>query len=106
MTSFCEKVETVGTDAIQKFKASQLFIDSYADYYGTSFDDCLKQVTSAFPNLDLSEITMDAPKPTTPIRDIITDDDDGSLKSQPPPKDDGVDVLAYPAANPPPTPVS
>ena len=101
-----EKVETAGTNAVQKFKASQLFIDSYAGYYGISFDDCLKQVASAFPELDLSEITMDAPKPTTPIGDIVTDDDDGSPKLQPPPKDDGVIVLAQPAANPPLAPVS
>ena len=42
VTTLREKVETVGTDAIQKFKTSQLFIDSYADYYGTGFDDCLR----------------------------------------------------------------
>ena len=37
-----EKVEMAGTNAVQKFKTSQSFIDSYADYYGTGFDDCLK----------------------------------------------------------------
>ena len=42
VTTLREKVETVGTDAIQKFKTSQLFIDSCANYYGTGFDDCLK----------------------------------------------------------------
>ena len=31
---------------------------------------------------------------------------DGSPKSQPPPKDDGVVVLAQPTVNPPPAPVS
>ena len=36
VTSLREKVETVGIDAVQKFKASQLFIDSYADYYATT----------------------------------------------------------------------
>ena len=76
-----EKVETAGTDAVQKFKASQLFIDSCADYYGTGFDDCLKQVVLAFPELDLSKITIYAPEPTTPIGEIVTDDDDGSPKS-------------------------
>ena len=101
-----EKVETAGTDAVQKFKVSQLFIDSCADYYGTGFDDCLKQVASAFPELDLSEITMDAPEPTTPIGDIVTNDDNGSPKLQPPPKDDSVVILAQPAANPPPALVS
>ena len=78
-----EKVETAGADVVQKFKMSQSFIDSYADYYGTEFDDCLKQVASAFPKLDLSGISMDAPEPVTPARNIVTDDDDGAPESQP-----------------------
>ena len=73
----CEMVETAGIEAVQKFKTSQLFIDSCADYYGIGFDNCLKQVTSVFPKLDLSEISMDAPKPMTPVRNVVTDDDDG-----------------------------
>ena len=62
MTALREKVETVGADAVQKFKTSQSFIDSCADYYGTGFDDCLKQVASVFPELDLCGISMDAPE--------------------------------------------
>ena len=84
-------VETAGANAIQKFKASQLFIDSCAEYYGTGFDDCLKQVASAFLELDLSGITMD---------------DEGDGSPEPPSKDDGVVVLAQPTANPPSTPAS
>ena len=76
-----KKVETVGTDTIQKFKTSQLFIDSCADYYDTGFDDCLKHVAAVFPELDLSEITMDAPEPTTPVGNVVTEDDDSSPKS-------------------------
>ena len=76
-----EKVETVGTNAVQKFKTSQLFIDSCADFYGTGFDDCLKQVASAFPKLDLSEISIDASEPMTPIRNVVTDDKDDTPKS-------------------------
>ena len=89
-----EKAKTVGTDAIQKFKTSQLFIDSYADYYGTGFDDCLKQVASAFLELDLFGISMDAPEPVMPARDVITEDDDVILESQPSPVVDGGVVLA------------
>ena len=100
-----EKVETAGTDAVQKFKTSQSFIDSCADYYGIGFDDCLKQVSSAFPELDLSGISMDAPEPVTPARNVVTDDDDGVLESQPSPKVDGGVVLAQPAITPP-APVS
>ena len=36
-----EQVEKAGVVAITEFKASQSFIDSCADYYGTGFDDCL-----------------------------------------------------------------
>ena len=77
-----------GADAVRDFKASQSFIDSCAGYYGTGFDDCLKQVASAFPELDLSGITMD-------------DGDDGPSHSAATPEADGVVVLAQPAANPP-----
>ena len=100
-----EKVETAGTDAVQKFKTSQSFIDSCADYYGIGFDDCLKQVASAFPEPDLSGISMAAPEPVTPARNVVTDDDDGVLESQPSPKVDGGVVLAQFAITPP-APVS
>ena len=94
VTALQEKAETAGTDAVQKFKTLQSFIDSCADYYDTDFDDCLKQVASAFLELDLSGISMDAPEPVTPTRDVATEDDDVVLESQPSPvADDGV-VLA------------
>ena len=77
-----------GADTVRDFKASQSFIDSCAGYYGTGFDDYLKQVASAFPRLNLSEITMD-------------DGDDGPSHSAATPEADGVVILAQPAANPP-----
>ena len=105
VTALQEKVETAGTDAIQKFKMSQSFIDSCADYYGTGFDDCLKQVASAFPELGLSRISVDTPKPVMPAKDVATEDDDVVLKSHPSPLVDGSVVLAQPAITPP-APVS
>ena len=39
VTALQEKAKMVRTDAVQKFKTSQSFIDSCADYYGTGFDD-------------------------------------------------------------------
>ena len=101
VTALREEVETARTDAVQKFKTLQSFIDSCADYYGTGFDDCLKQVASAFPELDLSGISMDAPEPVTPARDVATEDDDVVLESQPSPLVDGGVVLAQPAVTPP-----
>ena len=49
---------------------------------------------------------MDAPKPMMPARNVVTDDDDGTPKSQLPPKANGGVVLAQLAVNPPPAPVS
>ena len=89
-----EKAKTAGTNVVQKFKTSQSFIDSCAVYYSTGFDDCLKQVALTFPELDLSGISMDAPEPVMPARDVATEDDDVVLESQPLPMvDDGI-VLA------------
>ena len=88
MTVLEQRLQTAGVDTVRDFKASQLFIDSCAEYYGTGFDDCLKQVASAFPGLDLSGITMD-------------DGEDGPLHSAATQEADGVVVLAQPAANPP-----
>ena len=105
VTALQEKAETAGTDAVHKFKTSQSFIDSCADYYDTGFDDCLKQVASAFPELDLSGISMDAPEPVTPARDVAIEDDDVVLESQPLPVVDGGVILAQPAITPP-APVS
>ena len=44
---------------------------------------------------------MDAPEPMTPARNIVIDDDDGILESQPSPKVDSGVVLAQPAITPP-----
>ena len=81
MSDLGQRVQTAETNAVRDFKVLQLFIDSYAEYYGTGFDNCLKQVASAFPELDLSGITMD-------------DGDDGSLEPDLTPEDDNVVVLA------------
>ena len=61
-------------------------------------------MASAFPELDLSRISMDAPEPVTPARDVATDDD-VVIESQASPLVDGDVVLAQPAITPP-VPVS
>ena len=90
-------------DAVKEFKASQPFIDSCAVYYGIGFKDCLKQVKSIYPYLDLSKVTMDDPLPLTPVGDTILDETDDSIESELDPKDDSV-VLTQPATDPPITP--
>ncbi|XP_050259054.1 uncharacterized protein LOC126704055 [Quercus robur] len=92
VSSLRAQVVTAGTDAVEKFKTTQSFIDSCADYYGAGFDDCLKQVSLAHPELDLSGITMDTSVPMTPAAD--RDDEPLSLDSLL--NDAGV-VLAQPA---------
>ena len=87
VTNLGQRVQTAGAKAVRDFKAMQSFIDSCAKYYGTGFDDCLKQVASAFPELDLSGLTMD-------------DGDDGSSQPNPTLDSDSVVVLAQPVANP------
>ena len=93
-------MEKAGADAVKEFKASQSFINSCVEYYVSGFEDCLKQVVSSYPDLDLFGITMDDPMPSTPAGDSIVGDSDDSIESDLPPKDDGV-VLAQLAANPP-----
>ena len=79
VTGLGEKLQTAGANAIRDFKVSQSFFDSCGEYYGTGFEDCLQQVASAYPELDLSGITMD--------------DEDDSLRQPTPRRDDNV-ILA------------
>ena len=100
LSSLRVQVETAGIDAVQKFKTTQSFIDSCTNYYGTGFDDCLKQVASVYPELDLSGITMDVFVPMTPAGDTVADKDDEPLNLDLLLNDAGV-VLAQPAVNTP-----
>ena len=100
LSTLHEQVEKVGADVVKGFKASQSFINSCAEYYGTGFEDCLKQVVFSYPALDLSRITMDDPMPSTLAGDTIVGESDDSIESDFPPKDDGI-VLAQPAGDPP-----
>ena len=54
----------------------------------------------AFPELDLSGISMDTLEPMTLARDVATKDDDVVLESQPSPMVDSGVVLAQPAITP------
>ena len=56
-------------------------------------------MASTFPELDLSGISMDAPEPVTPAKDVATNDD-VVLESQPSPLADGDVVLAQPTVTP------
>ena len=86
-------------DAVKEFKESPAFIDSYDEYYSVGFEDCLKQVKSNYPHLDLAKVSMDEPLPTTPAGDTIPEGADGAIESEQDTQDDDV-ILAQPAVNP------
>ncbi|KAK9997607.1 hypothetical protein SO802_022293 [Lithocarpus litseifolius] len=95
LTSLLGQVETAKSDAVAKFKTSQAFIDSCVVYYGDGLEDCLKQVKSLFPHLDLSRVSLDDPVPSTPMIDTVFVEDDDLGESEIPTRGDGV-VLAQP----------
>jgi len=96
LTAFCGQVETARADAITEFKTSQPFIDACAIYYGDGFEDCLNQVKSVYPYLDLSKVTMDDPLSSTLASDTIFEETDNSTQSEWDLRNDGV-ILAQPA---------
>ena len=98
--TLCGQVEKAGADVVLEFKVLQSFINSCAEYYGTGFKDYLKQVASAYLDLDLSGITMDDPMSMTLAGNTIVDESDDPTGLDPSPKDNGF-VLAQPTANPP-----
>ena len=58
-----------------EFCISQPFFDACGIYYGEGFEDCLKQVRAAYPNLNLSQITIDTiVPPTFEGEDIVSDE--------------------------------
>ena len=85
-------MEKVKADAVAKFRASQSFINACAIYYGDGFEDCLKQVRSVYPDLDLSNVSFDDSLLTTPMASDTVDEefDDSTHTEKQIPIDDGV----------------
>ena len=100
LSTLREQVEKAGVDTVMEFKTSQSFVDSYAEYYGTRFEDCLKQVASSYLDLDLFRIIVDDPMPSTLASNIVVGESNYSTESDLPPEDNGV-VLAQPTVDPP-----
>ena len=59
LTGLREQMDKAKADAVAEFCVSQPFFDACGIYYGDGFDDCLKQVGAVYPDLDLSQITID-----------------------------------------------
>ena len=92
-----EQMEKAKVDAMVKFRASQSFINACAVYYADRFENCLKQVGSIYPNLDLSKVSIDDLLLTTPAAsDTVNKEfDDSAYTEERIPIDDGV-VIAQP----------
>ena len=54
LTTLRGQVDKAKADVVAEFRVSQPFFDACSAYYGDGFDDCLKQVKSVYPDLDLS----------------------------------------------------
>jgi len=80
LATLLSQVETAKVDTIKEFKDSQAFINSYVEYYGVGFEDCLKQVKSNYLDLNLAKISMDAPLLTTPAGDAVPKETDDSTE--------------------------
>ena len=105
LTALLGQVETTKANAVKEFKDSPAFIDSDAEYYAVGFEDCLKQVKSNYPHLDLVNVLMDEPLPTTPVGDAIPEGANGATELEQDTQDDGV-ILAQPVVNPPVIPLT
>lgn len=74
LTTLREQMDKAKDDAVAEFWVSQPFFDVCNAYYDGKFDDCLKQVGAAYPDLNLSQIAIDDTMPLTPGRDDIVND--------------------------------
>lgn len=66
LAAFCEEMEKAKVDTVAGFRTSQPYYDEYGVYYGNRSNDCLKQVASVYPDLDLSQVVIDDTVPPTP----------------------------------------
>lgn len=96
LKSILSQVETARNDVVTQFKDLQSFIEACVVYYGDGFEDCLKQVKSVYPDLDLSTITMDESTSSTLTSDTVKEECDITNNLEANQKNDSV-VLAQPA---------
>lgn len=66
----------VKEDAIKEYRDSDALLAELGGSFIDSFDDCLNQVKTSFPNLDLSYITIDVEgqTPAPPVESKGTDE--------------------------------
>ena len=59
LAALYEQMEKARANAVVEFRISQPIFDACGIYNGDGFEDCLKQVKAAYPNLDFSQIVID-----------------------------------------------
>ena len=59
LATLYEQMEKARANAVVEFRISQPIFDACGIYNGDGFEDCLKQVKAAYPNLDFSQIVID-----------------------------------------------
>ena len=70
-------MEKAKVDVVAEFHVFQPFFDVCSIYYGIGFNDCLKQLGAAYPDLNLSQIIIDDTIPSTPGGDDIVSEETG-----------------------------
>jgi len=61
-----EQMKPAKADAMVGLRISQPYYDECGGFYGDGFDDCLKQVATLYPHLDLSYMVIDDTVSPTP----------------------------------------
>ena len=98
LSTLCEQMEKAKADVVAKFRASQSFINACTVYYDDEFKDCLKQVRSVHPDLDLSKISLDNPMPMTLLGgDTVDEKSDDSVHTEEHVPKNGDVIIAQPA---------
>ena len=78
LTTLRGQVDKEKAYVVVEFRVSQPFFVACGAYYGDGFDNCIKQVGSIYPNLDLSQITInDIVSPTLGGDGTVSEEPDG-----------------------------
>ena len=78
LTTLRGQVDKEKAYVVAEFRVSQPFFVACGAYHGDGFDNCIKQVGSIYPNLDLSQITInDTVSPTLGGDGTVSEEPDG-----------------------------
>nr|POE78252.1 hypothetical protein CFP56_62647 [Quercus suber] len=94
-----EQMDKAKVDLVAAFRISQPFFEKCGIFYGDGFDDYLKQVTTVYPDLDLSQVVIeDTISLTLGGVDAISEETDDSAHTvEEEVKDTEAEVIVQPA---------